>query len=53
MQLELVLPDEITHRGEMRIKFAARPIRQEIVGDGLREETRGVAVAAALEFSNA
>ena len=53
LQLELILPDEITQRGEMRIKLAARPLRQEIVGDGLREETRGVAVAAALEFSNA
>jgi hypothetical protein len=49
VQLELVLPDEITHRGEMRIQLAARTIRQEAVGDGLREETRGVAVAASLE----
>jgi hypothetical protein len=49
VQLELVLPDEITHCGEMRIKLAARTVRQEIVGDGLREEARGVAVAAALE----
>jgi phosphoribosyl 1,2-cyclic phosphodiesterase len=49
VQLELVLPDEITHRGEMRVKFLARTVRQEIVGDGLRGETRGVAVAAALE----
>jgi len=49
VQVELVLPDEITHRGEMRVKFLARTVRQEIVGDGLRAETRGVAVAAALE----
>ncbi len=49
VQVELVLPDEITHRGEMRVKFKARTVRQEIVGDGLRPETRGVAVAAALE----
>ena len=52
VQLELVLPDEITHRGEMRVKFVARPVRQEIVGDGLREETPGVAVAAALELTD-
>jgi phosphoribosyl 1,2-cyclic phosphodiesterase len=49
VQLELVLPDEITHCGEMRIKLVARTIRQESVGDGLREDTRGVAVAASLE----
>ncbi len=49
MHLELVLPDEITHRGEVRVKFSARTIRQEIVGDGLRPETRGIAVAATLE----
>jgi phosphoribosyl 1,2-cyclic phosphodiesterase len=52
VQVELVLPDEITHRGEMRVKFSARTVRQEIVGDGLRPETRGVAVAAALESRN-
>jgi phosphoribosyl 1,2-cyclic phosphodiesterase len=52
VQLELVLPDEITHRGEMRVKFMGRTVRQEIVGDGLRAETRGVAVAAALETRN-
>ena len=46
VQLELVLPDEITHRGELRIKFVARPVRQEKVGKRLREEAPGVAVAA-------
>jgi hypothetical protein len=49
VEIDLILPDEITHRGEIRVKFTARIIRQEIVGDGLRPETRGVAVAAALE----
>ena len=49
VQVDLVLPDEITRRGEMRVRFKARTVRQEIVGDGLRPETRGVAVAAALE----
>ena len=55
LQLELILPDEITQRGEMRIKLAARPLRQEIVGDGLREETRGVRrwLPALEAFSNA
>lgn len=53
LQLELILPDEITQRGEMRIKLAARTLRQETVGDGLREETRGFAVAAALVITDA
>lgn len=53
VQVELVLPDEITHRGEVRVKFTARTVRQEIVGDGLRAETRGVAVAAELETRDA
>jgi phosphoribosyl 1,2-cyclic phosphodiesterase len=51
LQLELVLPDEITHQGEMRFKFAARPVRQERVGDPLREIAAGVAVAAALDVT--
>ena len=51
VQLDLVLPGEITHRGELRIKFVARPVRQEKVGDALREETPGVAVAAALDVT--
>ena len=51
VQLELVLPDEITHRGEQRIRFVARPVRQEKVGDSLRENAPGVAVAAALEIT--
>jgi phosphoribosyl 1,2-cyclic phosphodiesterase len=51
VQLELVLPDEITHRGELRIKLSARPVRQEQVGDALRRETSVVAVAAALDVT--
>jgi phosphoribosyl 1,2-cyclic phosphodiesterase len=51
VNLELVLPDEITHRGEERIRFVARPLRQEKVGDLLSENGMGVAVAAALEIS--
>jgi phosphoribosyl 1,2-cyclic phosphodiesterase len=48
VQLELVLPEEITHRGELRIKLAARPVRQEQVGNTLSQETSGIAVAASL-----
>jgi phosphoribosyl 1,2-cyclic phosphodiesterase len=52
VNLELVLPDEITHHGEQRIRFVARPLRQEKVGDPLRENGSGVAVAATLEISS-
>jgi len=51
VNLELVLPDEITHHGEQRIKFVARPVRQEKVGDSTSENAPGVAVAAALEIT--
>jgi phosphoribosyl 1,2-cyclic phosphodiesterase len=51
VNLELVLPDEITHRGEQRIRFMVRPVRQERLGDSLRENAPGVAVAAALEIT--
>jgi phosphoribosyl 1,2-cyclic phosphodiesterase len=51
VQLELVLPDEITHHGEQRIRFVARPVRQAIFGNALPEETSGIAVAATLELT--
>ena len=51
VQVELVLPDEITHHGEQRIKFVARPVRQAIFGNALPEDTSGVAVAATLELT--
>ncbi|MGA3324383.1 MAG: MBL fold metallo-hydrolase [Terriglobia bacterium] len=49
VQLELVLPDEITHQGELRINLQARPVRQEHVANSLREPAPGVAVAASLD----
>lgn len=49
VQLELVLPDAITHRGEIRFKFVARPMRQGKVFDPLGEAAPGIAVAASLE----
>ena len=52
MRLELVLPDEITHRGELRVNLVARIVRHEVAGDSLPEETPGVAVAATLEPSD-
>ena len=52
LQLELVLPDEITHRGELRIKLEARPVRQQNTGNAMREPAPGIAVAAALEVTD-
>lgn len=51
VSLELVLPDEITHRGEQRIKFEARPVRQERIDDPLHENAPGIAVAATLDIT--
>ena len=49
VQLELLLPDAITHRGELRISLTARPVRQERVSDAEREDAADVGVAAALD----
>jgi phosphoribosyl 1,2-cyclic phosphodiesterase len=50
VQLELVLPHEITQNGEQRIKFMARAVRQEIRDSGLSDDPPCIAVAAAFSF---
>jgi hypothetical protein len=50
VQLEMVLPNEITHQGDQRIIFAARPIRQYKV-DPLQGPAPSVAVAASLDIT--
>jgi hypothetical protein len=52
LQLELVLPDEITHQGELRFGFAAHAVRQVNVRGIAGRPEQGVAVAATLEQSN-
>jgi hypothetical protein len=52
VQVDLVLPDEITHQGDMRIHLLAKPVRQERVVNTLREPGAGVAIAAALDESS-
>jgi phosphoribosyl 1,2-cyclic phosphodiesterase len=44
-ELEVVLPDEITHHGELAFRFQARPVRVERVNGaaGFREPVNGVA----------
>ena len=48
VRLELVLPDAITHRGELRIQVLARPVRQEKMDNATPAHAPGIAVAAAL-----
>ena len=50
LQLELVLPDEITHQGDLSIQFVARPMRQERVNGGVKEPIAGVGIAAKLDL---
>ena len=51
VQVELVLPDEITQRGEHADKICGPARTPGNVGDALPEETSGVAVAATLELT--
>jgi phosphoribosyl 1,2-cyclic phosphodiesterase len=52
VDLELVLPDEITHRGDMGLRFSVQPLRQEQVDSGsIGEEQPGIGVAARLAAS--
>ena len=51
VQLEVVLPNEITQRGELRINLLARPLRQDKVLNAPRHSAPGVAVAATLDHS--
>jgi phosphoribosyl 1,2-cyclic phosphodiesterase len=45
VELELVVPDELTHRGDLAIRFVAEPIRIERVNGGgaYHEPVKGVA----------
>jgi phosphoribosyl 1,2-cyclic phosphodiesterase len=48
-QVEVVLPDEITHRGEVALRFTARPIRQELLNGSLGAYDSRLGVAAHIE----
>jgi len=45
LELEVIVPDEITHRGDLVFRFIAEPVRVERVngGGGYREPVQGVA----------
>jgi phosphoribosyl 1,2-cyclic phosphodiesterase len=48
-QVEVVLPDEITHRGEVLLKFLARPVRQELLNSTPGSYDSKLGVAARIE----
>ncbi len=50
VNLELVIPDEITHRGDVELRYRVHPLRQRPVeGDYLGERKPGVGVAGRLD----
>ena len=46
VEVELVLPDEVTQCGPMKIRFAAKPIRQQRTAPVFEGDSEGVGVAA-------
>lgn len=48
-QVEVILPDEITHRGNVALRFLARPIRQELLNGALGGYDSKLGVAAHIE----
>ena len=50
LELELLIPEDITHRGEMAFRFIAQPVRQHLldVASGIRRPTLGVAARLTL-----
>jgi hypothetical protein len=48
VELDVILPDEITHRGDTALEFIAQRVRQELVNGALSNHGPSVAVAAHL-----
>jgi phosphoribosyl 1,2-cyclic phosphodiesterase len=48
LELELVLPDEITQRGDVRIQLVAEPVRQKRANGSAGKPTLGVGIGARL-----
>ncbi len=46
VEMELVLPDEVTHRGPLKIHFSAQPIRKQALKATQRQDSKSVGVAA-------
>jgi phosphoribosyl 1,2-cyclic phosphodiesterase len=50
LEIEVVLPDEITHSGELAVRFQARPLRQETLNGQMGSFDSRLGVAAKIEF---
>jgi phosphoribosyl 1,2-cyclic phosphodiesterase len=50
LELELVVPDEITHRGDLSVRFLAKPVRQEQVESPASAPAPSVGVGAQFEL---
>jgi hypothetical protein len=50
LEVELVIPDEITHRGDLSVRFVAKPVRQEQVVSPAGAPPPSVGVGAQLEL---
>lgn len=49
LDIEVVLPDEITHRGDMALRFVIRPLRHELLNGQLGSYESRLGVAAKIE----
>lgn len=49
LDIEVVLPDEITHRGDMALRFVIRPLRHELLNGRLGSYEPRLGVAAKIE----
>ena len=47
--MEVILPDEITHRGDVSFRFVARPLRREMLNGALGSYEPRLGVAARIE----
>jgi phosphoribosyl 1,2-cyclic phosphodiesterase len=48
-EVDVVLPNEITHRGDVALRFIARPVRQELLNGALGSMDSRMGVAARIE----
>lgn len=49
MEIEMILPDELTHRGDVTFSYIAKPLRSRLVKGSLGKHSTTQAVAAILE----
>jgi phosphoribosyl 1,2-cyclic phosphodiesterase len=49
LTMEVILPDEITHRGDVSLRFVAQPLRHELLNGALGSYESRLGVAAQIE----